>query len=113
MPEELDMRIHLRNECYLAGFETMVKPLQLVDNNDLYTQLSVFQNNLEEDNTEMMARFRDAQFDMQDASSCFSMASMLVVDTSAEPFLLSIMQHLLLIRDDADIRPYYYQVYYI
>ncbi len=73
---------------------------------------------------------------MQDPAECFSLVHNLVADTPAEPLLLSVLQHLLLIRDDhtarfapppptpphpsrlllipppslSDHRPYYYQL---
>lgn len=44
---------------------------------------------------------------MQD---CFEVLKNTTMDTPAEPFFLSILQHLLFIRDDANIRPAYYKI---
>ena len=45
-PEELDMRVHLRNECHVAGFPAMISMLRLVDNEELNIQLNVFRVSL-------------------------------------------------------------------
>ena len=41
---------------------------------------------------------------MSDENEVFSFLSMIVQDTPAQPYFLSILQHLLLIRDDEVIR---------
>lgn len=42
--------------------------------------------------------------DFNDANECFELVKNLVLETPAEPYLLSILQHLLFIRDDELIR---------
>jgi hypothetical protein len=49
-------------------------------------------------------RFREVQVDMTDVNEVFSFVSMVVQDTPAAPFFLSILQHLMLIRDDEVVR---------
>ena len=99
-PEELDMRIHLRNECNAAGFNEIVRLLRQVDSEELRIQLDVFEDEMLDDWAELVHRFRDTQVDLQDMGECFSMLQNLVAESPAEPYLLSILQHLLLIRDD-------------
>ncbi|OWR49401.1 putative Diaphanous, partial [Danaus plexippus plexippus] len=48
--------------------------------------------------------------DFHDVNECFELVKNLVVETPAEPYLLSILQHLLFIRDDELIRPAYYKL---
>lgn len=43
-------------------------------------------------------------------NDCFEVLRNIVVETSAEPYLLSILQHLLYIRDDHLYRPAYFQL---
>ena len=40
------MRVHLRNECHVAGFPAMISMLRLVDNEELNIQLNVFRVSL-------------------------------------------------------------------
>ena len=49
-------------------------------------------------------RFREVQVDMSDENEVFSFLSMVVQDTPAQPYFLSILQHLLLVRDDEIVR---------
>ena len=37
-------------------------------------------------------------------NECFELIKNMVIDTPAEPFFLSVLQHLLCIRDDVQIR---------
>nr|XP_032525626.1 protein diaphanous-like [Danaus plexippus plexippus] len=54
--------------------------------------------------------FRNSRVDFHDVNECFELVKNLVVETPAEPYLLSILQHLLFIRDDELIRPAYYKL---
>lgn len=47
---------------------------------------------------------------MDDMNDCFEVLKNIAVETSAEPYLLSILQHLLYIRDDHLFRPAYFQL---
>lgn len=48
--------------------------------------------------------------DIDDMQDCFEVLKNTTMDTAAEPFFLSILQHLLFIRDDVNIRPAYYKI---
>ena len=43
-------------------------------------------------------------------NECFELVKNLVMDSPAEPYFLSILQHLVCIRDDALVRPAYYKL---
>lgn len=58
----------------------------------------------EEDSEEMMGRFDHLRFEMEEPNECYEMIKNLTMDTPAEPYFLSILQHLLFIRDDPIIR---------
>ncbi|KAF4519233.1 hypothetical protein B566_EDAN009794 [Ephemera danica] len=131
-PDELDFRIHLRNEEEDAD-EMMQRfdhlRFELEDIHDCYEViknlvvdtaaepyfLSILQHLLfirddpvirlaEEDADEMMQRFDHLRFELEDIHDCYEVIKNLVVDTAAEPYFLSILQHLLFIRDDPVIR---------
>lgn len=71
---------------------------------DLTVQVKIFNDHKEEDYYEFVQRFDNVRLELDDINDCFEVIKNLVMDTSAEPYLLSILQHLLFIRDDALIR---------
>lgn len=73
-------------------------------NEDLLTQLKIFKEHKDEDFEEFIQRFDNVRLELDDVNDCFEMVKNLVMDTAAEPYFLSILQHFLFIRDDAQIR---------
>ena len=71
---------------------------------DLEVQVKVFNDHKEEDYYEFVQRFDNVRLEFDDINDCFEVIKNLVMDSTAEPYLLSILQHLLFIRDDAIIR---------
>ena len=74
---------------------------------DLQTQLKVFNEHKEEDFDEFAQRFDNIRLELDDVNECFELVKNLVMDSPAEPYFLSILQHLVCIRDDALVRPAY------
>lgn len=58
----------------------------------------------EEDYYEFIQRFDNVRLDLDDVNDCFETVKNFIMDTPAEPYLLSILQHLLFIRDDSAVR---------
>ncbi|KAG9478170.1 hypothetical protein GDO78_013267, partial [Eleutherodactylus coqui] len=108
-PEDLDFRIHLRNEFLRCGLKQILPHLKEKENDELDIQLKVFDENKEDDLLELSHRLRDIRAEMEYPFFYHLLYNMLK-DTSAEPFLLSILQHFLLVRNDYYIRPQYYKV---
>uniref|UniRef100_G1MZ03 Diaphanous related formin 2 n=1 Tax=Meleagris gallopavo TaxID=9103 RepID=G1MZ03_MELGA len=98
-PEELDFRIHLRNEFSRCGLKKLLPALKEKENEELDIQLKVFDESKEEDLIELSHRLNDIRF-------LYNMLK----DTSSENHFLSILQHFLLIRNDYYVRPQYYKV---
>lgn len=71
---------------------------------DLAVQLKIFIDHKEEDYYEFIQRFDNVRLEVDDVNDCFEVVKNLVMDSPAEPYLLSILQHLLFIRDDVLIR---------
>lgn len=107
-PDELDFRIHLRNEFLRCGLKKILPDLKEMEELDI--QLKVFNENKEEDREELSHRLDDIHAEMDDMNEVYHLLSNMVRDTAAEPYLLSILQHLMLIRNDYYIRPQYYKV---
>ena len=58
----------------------------------------MFLDHKDEDYDEFGARFDNIRMELDDVEEVFSLVRHTVADTPTEPFLLSIMQHLLVIR---------------
>lgn len=129
--EDYDFRIHLRNEFFRSGFVDIWERLSLQtqqqqQQNDeeviqknsynksptekLNDMINVFNNAKDEDFEELTQRYDNIRFDFDDCSECFNLIKNSVHNSQAENHLLSILQHLLLIRDDVYARPAYYRL---
>ena len=103
-PEDLEMRVHLRNEFLLAGFKALQSKLKESQNEEISFQLNVFEDEAADDWQELLHRFHGIQVDMQDELEIFNFVQAIVTDTPAAPYFKSILQHFLLIRDDEVMR---------
>uniref|UniRef100_A0AAQ5WWM5 Diaphanous-related formin 2 n=1 Tax=Amphiprion ocellaris TaxID=80972 RepID=A0AAQ5WWM5_AMPOC len=106
-PDDLDFRIHLRNEFLRCGLKKILPELKETEELDI--QLRVFNENKEEDSIELSHRLDDIRAEME-YPFVYHLLSNMVKDTGSEAYFLSILQHLLLIRNDYYIRPQYYKV---
>lgn len=102
--EDLDFRLHLRNEVMRVGLADILEMLEKDESEDLATHLKIFNDHKEEDYEEFVQRFDNVRLELDDVNDCFEVVKNMVMDTTAEPYFLSILQHLLFIRDDALVR---------
>ncbi|KAM6124866.1 protein diaphanous homolog 2 [Phoenicopterus ruber ruber] len=109
-PEDLDFRIHLRNEFLRCGLKKILPGLKDKDNEELDIQLKVFDEDKEEDLIELSHRLNDIRAEMDDVNEVFHLLYNMLKDTSSENYFLSILQHFLLIRSDYYVRPQYYKI---
>ncbi|XP_058279870.1 protein diaphanous homolog 2 isoform X2 [Hirundo rustica] len=109
-PDDLDFRIHLRNEFLRCGLKKILPALKDKENDELDIQLRVFDENKDEDHFELSHRLSDIKAEMDDVSEVFHLLYNMVKDTSSENYFLSILQHFLLIRNDYYVRPQYYKI---
>uniref|UniRef100_A0A8C6Y7M0 GBD/FH3 domain-containing protein n=1 Tax=Naja naja TaxID=35670 RepID=A0A8C6Y7M0_NAJNA len=91
-PDDLDFRLHIRNEFMRCGLKERLPLLRCIRNEALDIQLKFVLNLI------------------TDANDVFNLVWKTVKDTSAENYFLSILQHLLLIRNDNFIRPLYFKL---
>uniref|UniRef100_A0A674NND4 Diaphanous-related formin 3 n=1 Tax=Takifugu rubripes TaxID=31033 RepID=A0A674NND4_TAKRU len=101
-PDELDLRLHIRNEFMRCGLKEMLPQLTNIRNEALDIQLKVFEEHKEEDMIEFSHRLEDIRSELE--------YPFVVKDSSAEPYFLSMLQHLLLIRNDYFVRPQYFKI---
>ncbi|XP_053240689.1 protein diaphanous homolog 3 isoform X2 [Podarcis raffonei] len=109
-PDDLDFRLHIRNEFMRCGLKEQVPQLKCLKNDALDIQLKVFCEHTEEDMIEFSHRLEDIRLDFDEANDVYNVVWNTVKDTSAEGYFLSILQHLLLIRNDSFIRPLYFKL---
>ena len=109
-PDDLDFRLHLRNEIIREGFSDALPGLREMDQDDLNVQLDIFDEHKDDDAVEFQHRYNDIQLHMDDIHELFSVLNTVVEDTPSYSYFLSILQHLLLIRDDVFARPQYFRL---
>lgn len=108
--EELDFRVHIRSELMRLGLHQVLQELREIENDDMRVQLNVFDEQGEEDSYDLKGRLDDIRMEMDDFSEVFQILLNTVKDSKAEPHFLSILQHLLLVRNDYEARPQYYKL---
>ncbi|NXV42716.1 DIAP3 protein, partial [Uria aalge] len=122
-PDDLDFRLHIRNEFMRSGLKEILPQLKYIKNEALDIQLKVFNEHKEEDMIEFSHRLEDIRSELEypfdiskrntnkiKLNDVYNMVWNTVKDTSAEGYFLSILQHLLLIRNDYFIRPQYFKL---
>ncbi|CAI5771651.1 protein diaphanous homolog 3 isoform X1 [Podarcis lilfordi] len=118
-PDDLDFRLHIRNEFMRCGLKEQVPQLKCLKNDALDIQLKVFCEHTEEDMIEF-SHHLGLDYGIQisciildldtEANDVYNVVWNTVKDTSAEGYFLSILQHLLLIRNDSFVRPLYFKL---
>ncbi|KAB0388251.1 hypothetical protein FD755_003207 [Muntiacus reevesi] len=132
--EELDFRVHIRSELMRLGLHQVLQDLREIENDDMRVQLAVFDEQGEEDSYDLKGRLDDIRMEMEypftdwtyfllrkvyaflslffstDFSEVFQILLNTVKDSKAEQHFLSILQHLLLVRNDYEARPQYYKL---
>uniref|UniRef100_A0A8C3WKV8 Diaphanous-related formin 1 n=1 Tax=Catagonus wagneri TaxID=51154 RepID=A0A8C3WKV8_9CETA len=107
--EELDFRVHIRSELMRLGLHQVLQDLREIENDDMKVQLTVFDEQGDEDSYDLKGRLDDIRMEME-----YPLTEQIpgwdVKDSKAEPHFLSILQHLLLVRNDYEARPQYYRL---
>jgi diaphanous 2 len=114
-PLNLDFRLHLRCEIMRSGLydrvDLLTKIVEQSGNETLEGQLKIFNSFREDDYEELSARFDHVRMELDDMNDCFELLKNLVLDTASEPFFLSILQHMLFVRDDHEFRVAYFKLF--
>ncbi|XP_008592925.1 PREDICTED: protein diaphanous homolog 3 isoform X2 [Galeopterus variegatus] len=109
-PDDLDLRFHIRNEFMRCGLKEILPNLKRIKNDGLDIQLKVFDEHKEEDLIEFSHRLEDIKAEFDEAYDVYNMVWNTVKETRAEGYFISILQHLLLIRNDHFIRQQYFKL---
>ncbi|XP_074040398.1 diaphanous related formin 1 isoform X3 [Leptinotarsa decemlineata] len=108
--EDFDFRMHLRNEIVRNGLYEKLQDLKKETNPVIKTQFNVFENRREDDAEEWHERFDKVRLDMDDIQDCYEVLKNMTLETPCEPYFLSILQHLLFIRDDVNTKSAYFKL---
>ncbi|XP_050696358.1 protein diaphanous-like isoform X3 [Eriocheir sinensis] len=108
--DNLDFRLHLRNEFMRTGLHDLLEILESVEHEDIKKQLEVFHKSRMEDFEDWQDRFMVHVDEMDDLNRCYEVLKSQVQDSQCETPLLSILQHLAFIRDDENTRSAYYKL---
>nr|QAT94454.1 diaphonous [Bradybaena similaris] len=109
-PDDLDFRMHLRNEFMRTGLNDLIGWLDAQEDEELKTHVHIFHEHKDEDMEEFSHRYDNIRLEMDNPKACFDVIHNTISNTVAEPYFLSILQHLLSIRDDMYARPQYYKL---
>lgn len=109
-PVELDFRMHIRNEFMRAGLYDIFEGISSTESEELQTQIRIFNEHKEEDYEEFVQRYDNTRLEFDDVNECFMLIKNTVLNTSTEALFLSVLQHLLYIREQPDIRHAYYKL---
>ncbi|KAA0187366.1 hypothetical protein HAZT_HAZT005321 [Hyalella azteca] len=108
--DNLDFRIHLRNEFMRTGLQDLLESLSTSTHIDIKRQLEIFNKYRTEDFEDWQDRFFNHIDDIDDLGRCFEIVRNQVQDSECELQLLSILQHLAFIRDEEGVRSSYYRL---
>ena len=86
--------------AHVVSHPSHAQVLRKIQTQDLATHLEIFDNHLENDFEEILHKFQDIEAEFNEPESVFNLLMLTCQGTGAATYFLSILQHLLLIRDD-------------
>lgn len=113
--ENVDFKIHLRSDFARCGLITAIEGLRskydkTETHDPLMKQILIFENHSHDNFEEIDSQVENLEGVWDDTKACFEYIYNTIRETPSEFCLLSILQHLLLVRDDNQIRYSYYRL---
>lgn len=109
--EDPEMRIHLRNQMNASGLEQLMDQMFEFNNEQIDRQVREFRLLAENDQDDVMEIYHDKFLrDLNDPHDVFECVLSSVEGTRSYDFFLSCLQHILLIRDEGELKTRYFQV---
>uniref|UniRef100_A0A0L8FG65 FH2 domain-containing protein n=1 Tax=Octopus bimaculoides TaxID=37653 RepID=A0A0L8FG65_OCTBM len=110
-PDDLEFRIHLRNEFIRTGLNNILekfdKPQEF---EDLKTQLHVFHTQADEDSEDFFQRYENIKIELSSIEDCYGLLMNSINNTPSSTYFLSILQHFLLIREESYVKLEYFKL---
>lgn len=107
----LDFKIHLRSDFNRCGLINAIELLKVNDSDEqMQKQIQVFESHAHSNYLELEAQYENIEAMWDDTKSCFDYVYSSIKDTPIEMCLLSILQHLLIVRDDIHVKYAYFRL---
>ncbi|KAF6017621.1 DIAPH1 [Bugula neritina] len=90
-PDDLDFRIHLRNEFWRAGIVDIIELLEKDDNEQVKVQLNILLSHRDDDADDFSQRTENIRVEFDDCTECYTYLHNSVAHTSCEVYFLSIL----------------------
>ncbi|KAK9766452.1 hypothetical protein K7432_004474 [Basidiobolus ranarum] len=101
--EDLEMRTHIRNQMNTAGLDRIIKKVVGFNDELILRHVQLFDQLSDQDYLELSEVYNHQMLqDLNDPRDVFDALLNSVEDTKAKDFLLSILQHLLMVRNEGD-----------
>lgn len=109
--DDLDLRVHHRAMMEAAGLQSIIRQCRTYAVDAIEKQLNKLQQSLDEDEQKLKERM-DTEIlrDLANPEDVFNALKAKTQDSKARDYLLSMMQHLLLIREEGPALAYYFQI---
>ncbi|KAF9582185.1 hypothetical protein BGW38_000535, partial [Lunasporangiospora selenospora] len=109
--DDIELRVHLRSQLTTSGLTRIVSKMRNLNHDLIDRQLNIYEDEAENDYDDMV-EFYNHQIlhDMSDPYDVFHALLRSVESTRAYDFFLSLLQHMLLIREEGDLRIRYFQL---
>jgi hypothetical protein len=109
--DEVDLRQYYRNQLNACGLARLLRTIKEFANDLIILQLNKYQRESEDDQAELIdSNHAFAMPDMNRPTEMIETLLKSVEGTKAHDYLLSTLQHLLLLRDDDDTRVQYFHL---
>ncbi|TFY76366.1 hypothetical protein EWM64_g7645 [Hericium alpestre] len=109
--DDLDLRLHHRSLMDAAGLQRIIQHCRAFGYEQLDTQLEMLEERLEADEQDLRDRLdQDILRDMNSLEDVYGALRARTDDSKAHDYFLSMMQHLLLIRDEGPGLVHYFQL---
>ncbi|CAO3595395.1 unnamed protein product [Absidia cylindrospora] len=109
--EDSEVRVHLRNQLNACGLQRIMDKMLEYNNEHLRRHISIYKQMSDNDYEDMQETYNDESINnMDDPRDVFESILHRVEGTRGYDFLLSALQHLLLIQDQGPVQVRYYQL---
>ena len=109
--DDLDLRVHHRAMMEAAGLQNIVRQCRTFAVDAIEKQLNKLQQILDEDESKLKERMdQEILRDLANPEDVFNALKAKVSESKAKDYLLSMMQHLLLIHEEGSALTHYFQI---
>ncbi|KAF9363124.1 hypothetical protein BGX34_004815 [Mortierella sp. NVP85] len=109
--DDIELRMHIRHQLTTSGLTRIISKMRSLHHGLIDKQLNIFENETENDYEDMTELYNhQVLYDMADPYDVFHSLLRSVENSRAYDFFLSLLQHMLLIREEGDLRIRYFQL---